>query len=145
MEADTRHTVYVAVFAIVIRDGEVLLLRRHNTGYRDGQYGLPAGHLEVGENVENAVVRELFEETTLHAEPDDVEIKHVSHNRDGDEYVNFFGRVDKWHGEPRNSEPQKCDDIRWFSLNALPENTIPYVEDTLLHIEKGVVFSRWPE
>ncbi|MGB1592331.1 MAG: NUDIX domain-containing protein, partial [Promethearchaeia archaeon] len=39
--------------------GQVLLSRRLNTGFRDGQWGLPAGHVNPGESITAAAVREV--------------------------------------------------------------------------------------
>ncbi|WP_432505456.1 NUDIX hydrolase [Kineococcus arenarius] len=45
-----RFSVPVAVQALLVRDGRLLTLRRTGTGHRDGELGLPAGHLEGGED-----------------------------------------------------------------------------------------------
>lgn len=54
--------------AACIRDeqGRILLVR-HNGG--DGLWGLPGGALELGERLDEAVVREVREETSLEVEP----------------------------------------------------------------------------
>lgn len=56
----------VAVRAL-IRDnqGRILLLRRQNTNYFNGQWCLPGGRVEYGQTIEEAVVREVLEETAL--------------------------------------------------------------------------------
>ena len=61
-KAPRRFQVTVAVHLFLLRGGEVLLLRRHNTGYEDGNYSVPAGHLDGEETVVQAAIRETREE-----------------------------------------------------------------------------------
>jgi 8-oxo-dGTP pyrophosphatase MutT (NUDIX family) len=42
---------YAAVYLILLKQDKVLLLQRRHTGFEDGNYSLPTGHLEKGENV----------------------------------------------------------------------------------------------
>ena len=62
---DERFTLVVAVHLFLRRGDEVLLARRCNTGYADGQYSVIAGHLDGGEEVVAAAVREAREEVGL--------------------------------------------------------------------------------
>lgn len=140
---EERHMVHIAAFSLLVRDGKVLLHRRQNTGYRDGQYGLPAGHVEQEETAQEACVRELREETGLLAKLEDVEIVHVCHNWDDDEYINIFGRVRAWEGEPENREPDMCAEVAWYPLHDLPENTMPYIRDMLERVQRGEFYSNW--
>lgn len=55
----------VAVHTFLLRSGSVLLLRRCNTGFEDGNYGLVGGHLEGGESVTQAAIRECREEVRV--------------------------------------------------------------------------------
>ena len=55
-----------ATIAAVIRDGQVLLVRRANPPDQ-GRWAFPGGKIELGERIEDA--RELFEETGVTAEP----------------------------------------------------------------------------
>ena len=127
--------------------GEILLLRRFNTGYRDGQYSVPAGHLDGNETVRAAAQREAAEEVAVQIEADDILFCSVMHRNEGDERVDFFVEVRQWHGEPFNNEPGKCDELRWVDVANLPENTIPYVRRAIENHHNAVHFDEfgWPD
>jgi ADP-ribose pyrophosphatase YjhB (NUDIX family) len=59
---------YLAVSAAIFRDGRVLIVRRARPPAH-GLYTLPGGGVELGETLEEAVVREVREETALDVEP----------------------------------------------------------------------------
>jgi 8-oxo-dGTP pyrophosphatase MutT (NUDIX family) len=128
---------------LLIKNGRILLLRRRNTGYEDGMYGVVAGHLDGGESATQAMVREAFEEAGILLEPKDLTLAHVMHRRHLDERVSFFFSAREWRGIPENREPEKCDDLRWFSLNALPENTIPYIRHAIACYEESILYSEF--
>ncbi|MDQ3005392.1 MAG: NUDIX domain-containing protein [Chloroflexota bacterium] len=109
----------------------MLLLRRFNTGFRDGEYSVPAGHLDGGEPVMSAATREAQEEVGLHLQAEDMVFSSVMHRIDGDERVDFFVHVRQWQGDPFNAEPDKCDDLCWVDVNKLPANMVPYVRRAL--------------
>ena len=54
----------VAVGAILVRDDQILLVRR-GRGPAQGHWTVPGGRVEAGETLHEAVVRETFEETAL--------------------------------------------------------------------------------
>lgn len=62
---------YLAVSAAIFRDGRVLIVRRARPPAH-GLYTLPGGGVELGETLEQAVVREVREETALAVEPVDL-------------------------------------------------------------------------
>lgn len=115
------------VHLFFLRANEILLSRRLNTGYRDGEYSVPAGHLDGGESVIEAGCREAREEVGVSLQPGDLVFSSVMHRIEDEERVDFFFAVQAWPSEPYNNEPEKCDDVRWFDLEALPKNTVPYV------------------
>lgn len=133
----------VTVHLLFFREDQVLLLRRFNTGYADGQYSVPAGHLDGGETVIAAARREGLEEIGVHIEAGDVVFSSVVHRRDGDERVDFFVHVHKWQGEPANTEPDKCDELRWVDVNELPDNVIPYVKKAIQNHLTGIPFNEF--
>lgn len=138
-----RATFPTTVHLFFFRDGQVLLIRRFNTGFADGQYSVPAGHLDGGETVIAAAAREAQEEIGVELDAECIHFSHVMHRRDGDERVDFFVNVSHWKGEPINAEPEKCDELRWVSVNELPENTIPYIRRALHNHHNGIRFDEF--
>jgi ADP-ribose pyrophosphatase YjhB (NUDIX family) len=62
---------YLAISAAIFRDGRVLIVRRGRAPAH-GLYTLPGGGVELGETLEEAVIREVREETALAIEPVDL-------------------------------------------------------------------------
>ena len=133
----------VAVHLFIFRGEQVLLLRRFNTGYEDGNYSIPAGHLDGGEPVRAAMVREAREELGVEIAPRDLVFAGVFHRKSDDERVDFFLAARQWSGTPQNKEPDKCDQIKWFPVDALPENVIPYVRRALENYLAGISFDEF--
>jgi len=133
----------VTVHLLFIKDERILLSRRYQTGYMDGHYSVPAGHLDGGETVTRAAIREAREETGVDLDPHDIAFACVLHRCEDEERVDFFLRIARWSGEPVNTEPQKCDDLRWFDLDLLPENLIPYVRRGLQDALQGIPFGEF--
>lgn len=125
---ENRFKMLVAVHLVLVRDDKVLLARRFNTGYEDGNFSVPAGHVESGESSISAMIREAEEEVAIKILKDDLSFGHVMHRRGNRESVDFFFVCRKWQGSPIINEPDKCDGIEWFPISQLPENTIEYVK-----------------
>ena len=132
-----------AVHLFLVRDNQVLLLRRCNTGYEDGNYSVPAGHLDGGEQITSAAIREAKEECGISISSRDLEVVGVMHRKSNDERIDFFLATTKWVGEITNTEPHKCDDLSWYSVDELPENLIPYVKHALDNYRHGIWFSEF--
>jgi len=133
----------VTVHLFFFRENQILLIRRFNTGFADGQYSVPAGHLDGGETVIAAAAREAQEEVGIRLEPENICYSSVMHRLNGDERVDFFVNVDKWDGEPVNAEPDKCDELLWADVNTLPPNTIPYIKKALHNHRNGIRFDEF--
>lgn len=139
-----RYETKVAVFLILTRKvngkTEILLQRRYNTGYMDGQYDMAcSGHLEKGESLSMALAREAKEEINLDIKEDDLRIVSVIHPYKED-YINVFFTTDKYVGEPKIMEPDKCDDLKWFKFEELPENITIRNRNVIKNIKKGIFY-----
>ncbi len=133
-----------AAYLLLIRDEKILLLRRCNTGYRDGMYGLVSGHLEENETPHDCMIREAEEEAGILLRPEDLTVVHIMHRRDkerGGQRVDYFLTATAWEGEPQNKEPHKCDDLSWFPVNNLPENTLDYIQHVIASYPNGIFYS----
>lgn len=130
-----------AVYLLLVRDNKVFLLRRFNTGWSDGLYTLPAGHIDGNESLTAAMCREALEETGVTIEAKDLQFVHAMHRQSNVEYLDFFFTATKWQGEPYNAEPEKSDDAGWFPLDQLPENTLPYVKQVIADYQQGRYYS----
>jgi 8-oxo-dGTP diphosphatase len=136
------YTSVVDVLLLLVRDEHVLLAQRHNTGYADGQWNLPSGKLEDGEDVVAAVIREAREEIAIDLDRGDLDVATSVHcrNPEGQGRVGFFFHARQWRGEPRNAEPHKCSQIEWFPLDQLPINTVPYTQAGIELFRRGEPF-----
>lgn len=140
-KAVSRFKMIASSYPFYVRDGKILLSRRKNTGYADGMYSLPAGHVEDGESLTTCVVREAKEEIGVTIDPLDLQLVHTMHRFETDIRMDFFFIVHKWSGEPTNCEPEKCDDLEWFAVSALPTNIVPYIRAAIENWEKGIIYS----
>lgn len=144
--AVSRFKMIASSYPFFVLDGKILLSLRKNTGYADGMYSLPAGHVEDGETITDCLVREAKEEVGVTLKSDDVVLVHVMHRRETDIRMDFFFEVHAWKGEPVNREPEKCGGLLWSPVGALPDNTVPYVRAAIEHWQKKNIFSErgWP-
>ncbi len=138
-----RYKIKVAVYILLQKDGQVLLGRRANTGWQDGNYGIPAGHLESDESIVKGAIREMEEETGVKVHPEDVEYIHTMHRKN--RYVDILFTASKWEGEPKVLEADKCDDLKWFSIDDLPTNIIPSIKHAIEQYKAGLKFSEFDQ
>jgi 8-oxo-dGTP pyrophosphatase MutT (NUDIX family) len=132
-----------AAHLFLIREGQVVLLRRLNTGYEDGKYSVIAGHLNGSEEVKAAARREAHEEVGIEISPWDLQVVGVMHRRSNDERIDVFLTAASWSGRIVNREPGKCDQLDWYGLDQLPTNVIRYVRRALENYRRGIWFDSY--
>jgi ADP-ribose pyrophosphatase YjhB (NUDIX family) len=130
-----------AVHLFLIKDKHILLLRRYNTGYEDGNYSVIAGHLDGKEHVYDVMIREAKEEAGITIAIENLEIIQVMHRKAMEERIDYFFFCNKWEGEIKNMEPEKCDELSWYSLEDLPKNTIEYINAAIENYKREIKFS----
>ena len=141
------HGSFIAPHVLLRReDGAVLMLRRHNTGYRDGWLCPPAGRIEPGEDVLAAAIREAGEETGVTLHRDDAEFSHVLHRTAESlpgpcqAVSDYWFTFRTWVGEPHAAEPAKASEALWIDPAAPPADLIPHCAQALAAIGRGETF-----
>jgi 8-oxo-dGTP diphosphatase len=110
-----------SVSAVVVNDaGEILLAQRAD----NGSWALVAGAVDPGEQPADAIIREVYEETGVHAVVDRLAgvALHPTTYPNGDvcQYLNVWFRCRVAGGEARVNDDESLA-VAWFSLDALPE------------------------
>lgn len=134
-------TLYVLV--LLLMGNNVLLVRRINQTFAPGHYSLVGGKVEKNETATRAIQREVQEETGLAIPMSAFKLVHTLHRKGTeDEFVALFFEVDITNfPAPQNKEPHKHDDIKFFPLNALPENIIPAHKQAIEYMMQDIAYS----
>ena len=140
----SRHQNITASYLVLLKENKILLLKRHNTGYEDGNYSFVAGHVDEGETFTQAIIREAYEEANLTIEEKDIHVAHIMHRKAKDsQRVDVFFLAKKWKGNLVNKEPHKCSNIDWFDLEKIPKNVIPYIQEVIKNIKDKTFYSEF--
>jgi 8-oxo-dGTP diphosphatase len=132
---------YGSVHLLFYQNNEILLLKRQNTGFEDGKWSLVAGRIDGEEEVVSAAIREAKEEAGVDIEPSEIDVVGVMHRKNtSSEWIDFYLEVKSWKGSISNTEPNKCEELRWFNRRELPENVIPYIRKAIERDHKEIWF-----
>lgn len=138
-----RFKLTVDVHLILRKQDKILLLKRQNTGYEDGSYHLPAGHMDGNETVTSALIRESKEEVGIEVDESNLHLVQIMHSMSNSERMGFFFEVQKWRGEVSNMEPDKCSELAWFNINDLPKPMVPYAFYALTCYKNNQLLSKY--
>jgi len=114
----------------VRQDSKLLVLRRKNSSYMNGYFCLPGGHVEAAETLQQAISRELQEETGIVVLPETWELFCIVQTViDSRAYMRFIFRTSNWSGNLELGEPHKAEDLGFYEMSELDKLT---PSDTLI-------------
>lgn len=124
---------------MVLKNNKVLLGHRHEDPEKasslmhgEGTWTMPGGKLHFGEDLKEAALRELSEETSLKAQKDDLKVVSLTNDIVYDAHFVTIGFLcEKFEGEPKIMEPDEITEWQWFGLNNLPKPLFPPSEKIL--------------
>ena len=139
-----RGTTNVPSCYVLLRRGDALLfVLREHTGFMDGTYSLPAGHVERGENFSEAAAREVLEEVGVQVAAGDLKQVFTMQRFQSEEdvRVDVFFEAQTWQGEPYNAEPERHSAIRWMGIAELSDSVMDYQLHALRQILAGNTYA----
>ena len=124
--------------AVIILDGDKVLIGKRKNIRGDGLYAFPGGGLDFREKYQNCALREIKEECGNNLEveliDDNFPFATVPNEMiENGHVVVLFVRAKYLRGKPQNMEPEKCHDWEWRSWYRLPQplfSGIQYLVDT---------------
>jgi len=140
---DDEQIAKVGVGVLIFKDGKVLLGKRKNS-HGANEYGGPGGHLEYGETVKQAAIRETTEECGI-------KIKNLNLLCVSDLLAYFpkhyldIGFVAEWEsGEPQVLEPHKLEAWSWYDTDQLPDRLFGCFSAYLESYDSGKKYFTFP-
>lgn len=142
-----RNKLPISVQLILQKENQILLMKRKNTGYEDGKYSLPGGHVEANEEIRKALIREAKEEIGININMQDIEFYKVLNRKinQEQEYVDFVFKINNWTGNITNEEKDKCEEIIWVDTDKIPENTLSFIPKMLKTGDSSYLPYNWEE
>lgn len=102
--------------------GQILLGKRKNS-YKAGEYGLPGGHVDTNELTEQAVAREVVEETGILGLSFTF-LGLVRENQGDYDFIHFVYLAKIGNQLPQLIEPDKCEGWEWFDQGSEFKNVL---------------------
>lgn len=126
----THKTPFVTVDGVLVERGKVLLVKRNHPPF-EGYWVFPGGHVDYGETVEEAVVREMAEEIGVEVKIEELIDVYSDPAADPRGHrVTIAYLLKRVHGEI--TIDREASEFKWFSLNRLPSK-IGFDHRVILH------------
>lgn len=121
--------------------GRVLMGKRLSEhGY--GTWAVPGGHLELGEDLQHAAMRELLEETSIEIPENEFTLFAVTNDLFHDDnnilqkhYITLHYAAYGISDSPKIMEPDKCERWAWFSIHTLPSRLFLPTKNALEYLQ----------
>jgi 8-oxo-dGTP diphosphatase len=136
-----RGTTNIPEVAVILRKGaNIVFMQRQHTGYADGMFCMPGGHVEAAESFSEAAIREVMEEVGVRIKPEDLRPVFSMQRKQSleDVRVAVLFEATKWSGEPRCMEPDRHGPVTWFMADQLPfDQIMRFQADALQALRAG--------
>ncbi|MBI4020505.1 MAG: NUDIX domain-containing protein [Candidatus Aenigmarchaeota archaeon] len=145
---DSKKKMGFGIGVMVIRDGKVLLGKRHDNPEKadslmhgEGTWTMPGGKVDFGESFEDAAYREAFEETGIRIDKSKLKLISVTNDIVHDAHFVTLGILCKgFDGEPQVMEPDEITGWEWFHLDGLPKPLFFPCEKILKNYLSGEIY-----
>ncbi len=134
---------------MILKENKVLLGRRHDDPdkasselHGEGTWTMPGGKLDFGEKLRDAACREVFEETGLRVDCDNLNLISLTNNIVSDAHFVTLGWLcEKFSGSPQVKEPDEITKWRWFELGDLPKEVFPPSRQILENFQTKQIYN----
>ena len=136
------HNVF-AVALLYVGDTILLIQRSAHVDFGKGLYSLVGGKVEQGERALQAIKREVYEETGLDIPESDFEFVHALYRKGTEtDFVAFCFKADISRlPAPYIKEPDKHDDMQFFTMDQVPNAMLSAHKQVLECIARSVYYS----
>ena len=134
MIADIKNKVRATACAVIEKDGKILLVKRNHEPFNQ-YWTLPGGHIDFGETAEQAVIREVKEETGLQFKP-----KFLGYRDEIYPDIDWHGEVLIFKGTVEGKEEidnKKIIDIKWFDINEAVNMKLAFEHEKTIEMYKN--------
>ena len=132
------------IHLIFMKDNQIYLHKRLGK-FRTDHYSVPGGHIEGNETPTQCAIRESAEELNYILEEKDIKMVHVIYRNQketGQIRIDFCFLIENFDSNKfQNLEPTKHTNLESFKIINLPTPIVPYVEDAINYIRKGIPYS----
>ena len=102
-----------------------------------------AGHVDEGENVYDAAIREAREELSITITKQDIIDSFVVNRRNKSlaPYFDVYFEILSYEGKIKINEPEKCSELKWVDINNLPDDMIDFEIEAIRNRQRNIMFS----